>query len=142
MAVEAPLSEELLIKRMLYFFDKDKVTPQVTKSYALLMKNCETVGIIRQNDFLYLSGQTEFPLRVMPDGSQREVKFIALEELASGLMEIIKRNGSAEKMSVYKTLCSALGYQRIGEAIVRRLEIALTLNSDLLEIDDVNVKLK
>ena len=142
LAVEAPLSEELLIKRMLYFFDKDKVTPQVTKSYALLMKNCETVGIIRQNDFLYLSGQTEFPLRVMPDGSQREVKFIALEELASGLMEIIKRNGSAEKMSVYKTLCSALGYQRIGEAIVRRLEIALTLNSDLLEIDDVNVKLK
>jgi len=139
--VESPLSEELLIKKMLYFFDKDKVTQQVTSSYKLLMKNCETQGIIRKNDFLYLQGQTEFPLRVFEEG-QREVKYIALEELANGLMEVIKRNGTADKISVYKTLCSALGYQRIGEAVMRRLEIALSLNSDILDITDATVKIK
>ncbi|MBQ7652948.1 MAG: DUF4011 domain-containing protein [Clostridia bacterium] len=140
--VESPISEELLVKKMLFYFNKDKVTAEVNKSYAALMKNCSSFGIIRQNEFVYLAGQTEFPLRVMSDGSMRDVKYIALEELSTGLLEILRRNGSAEKVSLYKTLCSFLGYQRIGAAVMRRLEIALNLNADILDIDEVNVRIK
>ena len=52
--VEAPLSEEWLLKRTAPFFGREKVTSVVQNAYEKAMAGCEGIGIIRRNGFLYL----------------------------------------------------------------------------------------
>lgn len=54
---EAPLSEEWLLKRIAYYFGREKVTSAVWDDYDQWMRGCENLGIIRRNGFLYLKGK-------------------------------------------------------------------------------------
>lgn len=137
---EAPLSEEYLIKRILKFFGRKKVTPVVINEYEREMHLCQTMGIIRWNGFLYIQGN-EIKFRV--PGDRRDIKYIAVEELADGFHTLIKQNVTASKDGLYKTMTNLLGFTRTGDAIVSRYDEALQflidrgkviMNDDMLSI--------
>ena len=121
---EAPLSEEYLLKRIVRYFDREKVTKTVVQEFNHKMFRCERYGIIRKNGFLYLQG-SQPKLRV--PGHKRDIKYISTEELADGLFAIIQQNISVTRTGLFKTLSNQLGFNRMGEAAVSRFEEALNL---------------
>jgi hypothetical protein len=142
--IESPLSEEWLLKRIVFLFDgREKVTNVVRDEFDRLMWNCQRQGIIRRNGFLYLQGKEIPMLRVPMDGkTPRDIKYIAVEELANGLKELLKQNVTAEKAGLFKLLVEQLGFARMGDAILARLESALKLISKDIETNGEMLSLK
>ena len=106
--VEAPLSEEWLLKRVAWMFGREKVTSVVQREYETRMYGCDRNGIIRRNGFLYLKDQNGFMLRVPGEyAEKREIKYISLEELAAGMLVIIEHNvtvrEAAKKFGISKS---------------------------------------
>lgn len=116
--VEAPFSEEYLLKRIVKYFEREKVTNVVVEQFNNKMAGCSALGIIRKNEFLYLQGKDEIKLRV--PGVKREIKYICIEELADGFYTLIKQNVSATTEGLFKTMTNLLGFSRTGDAIVTR----------------------
>ncbi len=134
---EAPLSEEWLLKRTVDFFDRSKVTDYVRDQYELQMSDCKKRGIIRRGGFLYVPGSEKRMLRVPAETSseQREIKYISLEELANGMLFLIKQNVSVPKDGLFREIVSLLGFSRMGEMIQARLNQALRLIVGRVEFD-------
>ena len=61
--VEAPLSEELFLRRIVWLFGREKVTKVVWQDYEQKMYGCQRCGIIRRNGFLYLENGQEIQFR-------------------------------------------------------------------------------
>ncbi len=121
--VEAPLSEEFLLKRIVSYFGREKVTSFVLDEFNQRMLGCYSFGIIRKEGFLYLKGMDAPKLRV--PGDRREIKYIAIEELADGLYTLIKQNVTANREGLYKVLTNLLGFSRTGDAIYSRYDEAI-----------------
>ncbi len=79
--MEAPLSEDLFLKRIVWYFDREKVTNVVQRAYEQQMYGYQRYGIIRRNGFLYLDNGKEIQFRG-PGDVERDIKQIAPEELA------------------------------------------------------------
>lgn len=139
MQVEAPVSEEYLLKRICFIYGREKVTSVVKQQFNSDMYGCERMGIIRRNGFLYLSDQTKYVLRV--PGDKREIKYIAPEELAVGIITILKQNYSVDKDNLYRAVANQLGFSRIGDAIYAKMDEALRLIGNIV-IDGNVVSLK
>ncbi len=141
---EAPISEEWLLKRIVFLFDgREKVTNVVRDEFNRAMWNCQRQGIIRQNGFLYLQGKEIPMLRVPVEGKvPREVKYIEIEELKKGVRALLKQNVTAEKTGLFKLLAAQLGFARIGEAMSAQFENTLRLMKDELEINGEMLSLK
>ncbi len=141
---EAPLSEEWLLKRIVFLFGgREKVTNVVRDEFDRILWNCQKRGIVRRDGFLYLQDKEIPMLRIPTDGEPpREIKHIAVEELANGLKELLKHNVTAEKAGLFKLLAGQLGFARAGEAIFSRLESALKLISKEIEINGEMLSLK
>lgn len=137
--VEAPVSEEYLLKRICFIYGREKITSVVRQQFTYDMRGCDRNGIIRRNGFLYLSDQNKFMLRV--PGIKRDIKYIAPEELAAGLHVLLKQNYTAEKDGLYKALVNQLGFTRMGDAIYAKLDEALRLLRDVtIEGDIISLK--
>ena len=151
--VEAPLSEEYLLKRIVSLFDREKVTKVVLEQFDWKMRNCNCYGVIRKNGYLYLSEPKTGVLRIPNSnvvlyklripGVTRDIKYIAPEELAGGMYELIKQNDTVTKDGLYKYMTNILGFSRTGEAIVEKYDQSLailtkaklvTKNKDLLSL--------
>ena len=142
--VEAPLSEEWLLKRIVYMFDREKVTNVVRNEFDEIMFDCRRLGIIRKNGFLYLQGM-EIPMLRIPNKNSRllrEIKYISIEELANGMKEILKRNITVEKKGLFQLLVQKLGFSRMGDAILERMETTLKYLSPYIIIDGDMISLK
>lgn len=141
--VEAPMSEEWLLKRILFLYRREKLTSVAWQEFDNDMLGCNRAGIIRKNKFLYLVKSDPPMLRVPKEGEiPREIKYICLEELANGLLTLLKHNISAEKDSLFKLLAQQLGFSRVGDAISSRFEKALLLLKDKINIDGEVVSIK
>ncbi len=141
---EAPLSEEWLLKRIVFMFGgREKVTSVVQDYYNRVMWNSKSEGILRRDGFLYLQGKEIPMLRVpMDDKTPREIKYIAVEELANGLKEALKRNVTVEKAGLFKLIVEELGFSRMGETISAQLENALKFISNEVVFDGETLSLK
>ena len=134
--IEAPLSEEYLLKRIVMFFDREKVTKVVTDMFNRQMYGYNNLGIVRRDGFLYLKDMDEIKLRV--PGVRREIKYIAIEELADGFYTLIKQNVTVSKEGLYSAMTKLLGFNRTGDAIVSRYNrvLHLLLRSDKVTEQD------
>ena len=134
---EAPISEEWLLKRVCFLFGREKVTSVVRQEYQYLMRNCADYNIVRKNGFLYIKDKEIPMLRVPYENATyiREIKYICLEELAQGMKEILKQNVSVQKGGLFLLLIKQLGFTRGGDAVMERLESALHLISNDIEIN-------
>ena len=141
--VEAPLSEEWLLRRIAYLYGREKVTSVVTEQYERDMCSGKYRGIIRRDGFLYLKDK-EIPMLRVPGSNDtpREIKFISEQELALGIKEILRQNVSADKMGLFRSVAKHLGFNRVGDAILARFESSLALLEDEVEIDGEIVRLE
>lgn len=139
--VEAPLSEDLFLKRIVWYFEREKVTNVVQRAYEQQMYGCQRYGIIRRNGFLYLDNGKEVQFRG-PGDIERDIKQIAPEELAAGMFEILKQNVTADKSGLYRSLAAQCGVTRVGKAINEAMDAALNVLSDRIIIDDEQVSIK
>ena len=99
------------------------------------MYNCSKNGIIRRKGFLYLQ-DTKYVLRgPSKDGETRDIKYIALEELAAGILVIMKQNIRADRLGLYKMIGEQLGFSRTGPAMVERMDEAVKMLSSFIDVD-------
>lgn len=138
---EAPMSEELLMKRTAGFFDRDKVTSVVRNAFEKEMSSCENAGIIRKNGFLYLKNSKEIIFRTSSP-AEREVNQICPKELAQGMLEIIKRSISIEKDGLYKLMAGYCGQSRVGKNTEECFNRALELLNGKIVIEGEKITLK
>ena len=139
--VEAPLSEDLFLKRMLWYYHREKVTSVVRRIHGNMMFGCQGHGIVRKNGFLYLKEGPEIMFRRQGE-IERDIKQIAPEELADGLWEILKQNVTAEKSGLYRSLIQQCGIGRLTKGVMETLDQALKLLEDRVEIEGDQVSLK
>ena len=139
--VESPLSEDLFLKRIVWYFDREKVTSVVQRAYEQQMYGCQRYGIIRRNGFLYLDNGKEVQFRG-PGDVERDIKQIAPEELAAGMFEILEQNVTADKSGLYRSLAAQCGVTRVGKAINEAMDAALNVLSDRIIIDGEQVSIK
>ena len=139
--MESPLSEDLFLKRIVWYFDREKVTSVVQRAYEQQMYGCQRYGIIRRNGFLYLDNGKEIPFRGLGD-VERDIRQIAPEELAAGMFEILKQNVTADKSGLYRSLAAQCGVTRVGKAINEAMDAALNVLSDRIIIDGEQVSIK
>lgn len=139
--VEAPLSEDLLLKRVAWCFGREKVTSVVQRAYEDQMYDCERFGIVRKKGFLYLDHAEHIQFR-KPGDLQREIKQIAPEELASGMMEILKQNVTVDRNSLYHLLAAQCGLSRVGKATNEYMDVALRTLREVVVIDNDQISLK
>ena len=141
--IEAPLSEDLLLKRLVWLFGREKVTSVVLEAYEQQMSGYQSYGITRRNGFLYLNNGKKIQFRG-PGDIEREIKQIAPEELAAGLFEILKRNVTADKSGLYRSLAAQCGVTRVGKAINEAMDAALNvlLQNNSVAIDGEQISLK
>lgn len=139
--IEAPLSEELLLKRIVWCFDREKVTSVVQLAYEQHMDGCQKHGIIRKNGFLYLDKGKEIQFRT-PGDIKRDIKEIAPEELAVGMLEILKQNVSADRNGLYHTLAVLCGISRVGRAVNDAMDRALQSLKEFVAVDGEQISLK
>ena len=125
--IEAPLSEEELLKRISFVFGRDHVTSAVKREYEDRMAGCERFGIERRGGFLYLAGEDPYVFRI--PGVKRPVKYIAPEELAAGMRDILRENVSAGRDALYLAVVKMLGYSRVTDSMRERLDEAYELIS-------------
>lgn len=124
--MEAPLSEDLFLKRIVWYFDREKVTSVVQRAYEQQMYGCQRYGIICRNGFLYLDNGKEIRFRG-PGDIERDIKQIAPEELAAGMFEILKQNVTADRNGLYRSLATQCGVARVGKAINEAMDVALNV---------------
>ena len=108
------------------------------------MSNCSYYKIVRKNGFLY-SQEKEIPMLRIPKENAsivREIKYIALEELSLGIKEILKQNVTVEKNGLFRLLVQQLGFSRMGDTIIARLEESLYLISNDIDFDGDTLSLK
>ncbi|WP_051233615.1 DUF559 domain-containing protein [Butyrivibrio sp. NC3005] len=139
MEKEAPVSEEYLLKQICFKYGQEKVSSAFKRQFNTEMRGCERMGIRRQNGFLYLIEQKEFELRI--PGHKRDIKYISAEELAAGLITVLKQNYSADRDGLYKTVANQLGFSRMGKTISAKLDEALALLDNIV-IEGNTVSLK
>ncbi len=121
--VEAPLSEEWLLKRIVKWYGQGRVTASIRQRFRDQMKDCWLNGIYRKDGFLYLTDE-QVHFRASGDIS-REIKYISTDELAEGMYAILKQNESADKNGLYHFLAQQCGVSRVGNAIYESMDKAL-----------------
>ena len=123
--IEAPVSEEELLRRIAFVFGRDHVTSAVKREYEDRMAGCERFGIERRGGFLYLAGEDPYVFRI--PGVKRAVKYIAPEELAAGMRDVLRENVSAGRDALYLVLVKMLGYSRVTDSMREKLDEAYEL---------------
>ena len=138
---EAPLSEDFLLRRIVWCFGREKVTNVVQQAYEQQMRGYQYYGIIRRNGFLYLDNGKEILFRG-PGDIERDIKQIAPEELAAGMLEILKQNVTVDKSGLYRSFAAQCGVARVGRAINESLDTALHVIENQIVIDGDQISLK
>ena len=111
------------------------------KAYEEQMYGYQKYGIVRRNGFLYLNDGTSVQFR-RPGNLAREIKYIAPEELASGMLEILQQNISTDKNGLFRSIAQQCGVNRVGKTINEYLEQALDLLKHLIVVDGDQLSLK
>ena len=139
--IETPLSEDLLLKRIVWCFGREKVTSVVQRAYEQQMYGHQRYGIIRRNGFLYLDNGKEIRFRG-PGDIERDIKQIAPEELAVGMFEILKQNVTADKSGLYRSLAAQCGVARVGKSINEAMDAALDVLKDHIVVEGEQISIK
>ena len=134
--IEAPVPEDMLIKQVVKVLGKEKVTKGVIEDWNARLKGCTKYGITRKKGFVYLKDMTEYRLRAPAEGEkQRNVNDIATEELATGILELVRYYVTVDKTPLFNAIARHLGYSRAGETMTARLNEALKTVRKYITVD-------
>ncbi len=133
--VESPLSEKLLMKRIVWFFDRQKVTSFVQTEFKRRIRGCANYGISRRNGFLYLDDGRDIRFRrqdTVERDTRRDISDIAPEELADGMFELLKRSISCDKEGLYRDVANLCGVTRLTDSVNKAVNRAMGAAVDVL----------
>jgi len=65
----------------------------------------------------------------------RDMKYIPLEELANGIRDVVEKNISVDRLGLYRLLAQLLGFGRLSENMTKRLDEALALLKDVIDVN-------
>ena len=131
--VESPISEDWLLKRLDVLYKEYEKGGSIRNKYKKEADG-HLQDLVRKDGFLYNKDGNSCPLRVPAEGDKpRDVKYIELQELANGLYALLTQNLVIEKKSLFKFLGQQLGFTRLGEVALQRMEDALALLGDKVE---------
>lgn len=140
--VEAPVSEDWVLKRVGALYKERKITTSVRNEYKKELDGY-TGKVVRKDGFLYYGEIRSCMLRVPAEfDTPREIKYIELQELANGLRVLLARNLMAEKNGLFKLLAGQLGFARLSETAQERMDAALALLGDEVERNGEMLSLK
>ena len=122
------------------YFDENSSMIEV-QTHEQQMYGYQRYGIIRRNGFLYLDNGKEVQFRG-PGDIERDIKQIAPEELAAGMLEILKQNVTADKAGLYRSLATQCGVARVGKAVNEAMDTALHILEDRIIVDGEQISLK
>ena len=138
-ASEAPLSEEWLLKRLAGpVYDRKSVSSYVKDNFEneLLMNSMG--DIYRRGGYYYIANK---PVKFRASSKDiRPFEYIAIDELASGLLDLLKICKSATREGLFKTLVKALGYARVETNQVVKLNKAIESLGDIVLLNGDMVK--
>lgn len=121
---EAPITEELLLKRTVGFWGNEKVTNVVRYNFANSMRRHPEIKKIK--DYYVVDVKQPIEMRIPKEGdSPRDILLIPNVELSSGIRKIIEFNVGINKDGLFRTIANLLGFTRIGDNIRSKLEEAL-----------------
>jgi len=122
--IEQPITEELLLKRIVSVFGREKITNVVRMEFGHKMRRNRVCKKVEEYYTTDISAPIE--LRLPKNGvGVRDIPQISKIELANGLKQIIKNNMGINKEGLFRTLANLLGFTRIGNNITSNLEAAL-----------------
>lgn len=139
--VESPLNQELLLKRILPIFGREKITDVIRYEFEKRLYAASKFGIISKNGFLYLKDKEIKCLRVNGDIT-RDIKMIAPEELGAGMIEVIRQNTSARRDDLYRVVASKCGVNRMYKTTKIILDEAFKTIESKVDIDGEVITLK
>lgn len=135
---EAPITEELLIKKMSPYLGREKVTTVVRRC---VLDAVRVLGnkVFKIGDFYVVDKNMVVELRIPESGKQRDILFISNVELASGLYTIIKNSCGITEKGLFLTILNLLGFSKLGTNIEEKLSNSLKILIDkniVKKIDD------
>ena len=86
------------------------------------------VGVLKRIVVIDCTGEDPYVFRI--PGVKRPVKYIAPEELAAGMRDILRENVSAGRDALYLVVVKMLGYSRVTDTMRERLDQAFELLSE------------
>lgn len=123
-AMEAPITEELLLKKTVGFFGREKVTNVVRAQFNYNMRSIKNVFKIK--DYYVIDKNMKIEMRIPKDGDEpRDILMISNDELASGMLVVIKNNIGISKDGLFTTMANLLGFTRKGNNIIYKLTDSL-----------------
>lgn len=123
-AMEAPITEELLLKKTVGFFGREKVTNVVRAQFNYNMRSIKNV--FRIKDYYVIDKNMKIEMRIPKDGDEpRDILMISNDELASGMLVVIKNNIGISKDGLFTTMANLLGFTRKGNNIIYKLTDSL-----------------
>ena len=122
--MEAPITEELLIKKTATFFGREKVTSVVRDQFKFNIKYIR--GIYKVKDYYVVDKNKKIEMRIPEIGSTpRDIMMISKDEIASGMLVVIEKNFGINKEGLFQTINNLLGFNRMVTNISNRLEESL-----------------
>lgn len=139
-AVEAPITEELLLRKTIKLLGREKVTDAVRTQFEQIMRRVK--GVYKINDYYVIDKNMHIEMRIPKDGEEpRDILLISNDELSSGMLVVIKNNIGISKDGLFTTMTNLLGYTRKGTNIINKLNDSLEQLKKLNYIKETNSEL-
>lgn len=145
--IESPISEELLLKGIVGYFDRQKVTSFVRQEFERRIRRCADYGISRRKEFLHLDDGRDIRFRrqdTVERDTRRDISDISPEELADGMFEFLKRSISCDKEGLYRDVANLCGVTRLTDSVNRAMDTAVDVlvRQDRAAVDGDRISIK
>lgn len=136
--MEAPITEELLLKRTVPLFGREKITSHIRSKFSKEISRF-SYQIFNIDDYYVVDKNMMVKLRVPKQGDEpRDIMHISNVELSSGMYVLIQNSVGITKNGLFNTIVNLLGYTRIGTNMQQKLEdsLGILLNKNLVKFVD------
>jgi hypothetical protein len=145
--VEAPVHEELLMRRVLTAWAIEKLTakPRARLEEEIAALAAEGKALVRRGPFLWRPKEDPAAFArvrgAAADGATRDAEHLPPEEVAAALARVLAQNLSLERGDLAKEAARIFGYARAGRAFLERVEegIAALEARGALEVEEARL---
>lgn len=113
LAVECPIKEEILYRRIVSIMDLVRMTPKMKQEILELLKGELSEDYILEEEYIYAVKEESLMLRIPgQEEEKRDISFISPRELKSGILKLIDVEYELTLDAIGKGISGLLGYPR------------------------------
>ena len=139
---EQPIHIELLYRRLIGAFGKEKVTKPIRDTIDSVLRDDLNSEVIIEDKFVRLTDMREVKVRIPKAGETRDIGFVSLPEITAAMCVIISHSYGLEESQLIIETARVFGYVRTGPKITGRMSeaIALLLDTGTIRIIDGKIQ--